>query len=232
MSGGDLVFVCESAGDLFSADPVLGEVDFRWPAVGLSRCELAEGTVRPGGVVMRQVLGQHLAQVVLVDDQQPAGDLAAQGADDSLAGGVRCGCLRRAGENPDAFRDWWISTFPGLLVTLFVIAMASSATSCATRWSRPVADQPDVRNRGRSLLSVSCGARLLDLTWLVGAWLVQSCGLGSSLSDLLGRLPARMPSARRPDGAGPARGGGGIHEEAASHLQRLGAQDAGEARYR
>jgi alkanesulfonate monooxygenase len=51
---------------------------------------------------------------------------------------------------------------------------------------------------------MSCGARLLDLTWLVGAWLVQSCGLGSSLSDLLGGLPARMPSARRPDGAGPA----------------------------
>src|ERR1035437_8620035 len=104
VSGGDLVFVCESAGDLFSADPVLGEVDFRWPGVSLGRGELAEGTVRPGGVVMRQVLGQHLAQVVLADDQQPAGDLAAQGADDSLAAGVRSGRPRRAGENPDAFR--------------------------------------------------------------------------------------------------------------------------------
>ena len=29
-------------------------------------------------------------------------------------------------------------------------------------------------------------------------------GLGSSLSDLLGGLPAHVPSARRPDGAGPA----------------------------
>src|ERR1017187_2076215 len=80
MSGGDLVFVRESAGDLFPADPVVGEVDFRWPGVGLSGCELAEGTVRPGGVVVRQVLGQHLAQMMLADDQQPAGDLAAQGA--------------------------------------------------------------------------------------------------------------------------------------------------------
>ena len=227
-----MVLVRESAEDLFPADPVLGEVDLRWPGVGLSGCELAEGAVRPGGVVMLKVFGQYLAQMVLIDDQQPVEKFPAQGTDDPFADRVRSGRLRWAGENPDAFRDWWISTFPGLLVTLFVIAMASSATSCATRWSRPVADQPDVRNRGRSLLSVSCGARLLDLTWLVGAWLVQSCGLGSSLSDLLGRLPARMPSARRPDGAGPARGGGGIHEEAASHLQRLGAQDAGEARYR
>src|ERR1039458_6247335 len=46
-----------------------------------------------------------------------------------------------------------------------------------------------------------CGARLLDL-----AWPGQSCGLGSSLSDLLGRLPARVPSARLSDGAGPAGG--------------------------
>jgi hypothetical protein len=33
--------------------------------------ELAEGTVRPGGVVVLEVLGWHLSQVVLVDDQQP-----------------------------------------------------------------------------------------------------------------------------------------------------------------
>jgi hypothetical protein len=31
LSGGDLVFVGESAEDLFPADPVLGEVDLRWP---------------------------------------------------------------------------------------------------------------------------------------------------------------------------------------------------------
>src|SRR5216683_8230730 len=104
MSGGDLVLVRESAEDLFSADPVVGEVDFRWPGAGLSGCELAEGTVRPGGVVVQQVLGQHPAQMVLIDDQQPVEELAAQGADDSLADGVRSARSRRAGENSDALR--------------------------------------------------------------------------------------------------------------------------------
>ena len=61
----------EPAEDLFSADPVLGEVDLRWPGVSLSWCELAEGTVRPGGVVVLQLFGQNLAQVVLIDDQHP-----------------------------------------------------------------------------------------------------------------------------------------------------------------
>jgi hypothetical protein len=56
-SGGDPVLVRESAEDLFSADRVLGEVDLQRPGVSLSGCELAEGTVRPGGVVMPQVLG-------------------------------------------------------------------------------------------------------------------------------------------------------------------------------
>ena len=85
MSGGDLVFVCESAEDLFPADPVLGEVDLRWPGVSLSRCELAEGAVRPGGVVVLKVFGQDLAQMVFIDDQQPVEELPAQGTDVSLA---------------------------------------------------------------------------------------------------------------------------------------------------
>ena len=95
-----LVFARESAEDLFSADPVLGEVDLRRAAACLSRCELVEGAVRPGGVVVVHVLGQHLAQVVLVDDQQPVEKLAAQRADHPLADGI-C-CLRWAEENPDA----------------------------------------------------------------------------------------------------------------------------------
>jgi hypothetical protein len=37
LSGGYLVLVCESAKDLFPADPVRGEVDFGWPDAGLSR---------------------------------------------------------------------------------------------------------------------------------------------------------------------------------------------------
>ena len=36
----------------------------------LSRGELAEGAMRPGRVVMHQKLGQHPAQVLLIDDQQ------------------------------------------------------------------------------------------------------------------------------------------------------------------
>ena len=57
-SDSDLVLVRESAEDLFPADPVIGEVDWlQRPGVNLSRRELAEGTVRPGCVVMQQVLG-------------------------------------------------------------------------------------------------------------------------------------------------------------------------------
>ena len=86
-------------------DLVLGEVDrLRRRGVSLGRCVLAEGTVRPAGVVVAQVFGQYLAQVVVVDDQQPVEEFSAQGACDSFADGVRFGRLRGAGENPDAFR--------------------------------------------------------------------------------------------------------------------------------
>ena len=58
--GSDVVLVGESAEDLFPVDPVLGEVDRLGRAgVGLSRGELAEGAMRPGRVVVHQVLGQH-----------------------------------------------------------------------------------------------------------------------------------------------------------------------------
>jgi hypothetical protein len=78
--------VGEPAKNLLPADAVLGEVyQLRWLAVGVSRGELAEGTVRPGRVVVPQVLGQHPAQVVLVDDQQLVEKFPAQGADDPLA---------------------------------------------------------------------------------------------------------------------------------------------------
>ena len=90
LSCGDLVLVYESAEDWFSADPVLGEVDrLRWPGVSLGRCELAESTVRAAGVVVPQVLGQYLAQVVLADDQQPVEELPAEGG-----GAQRVGLLR------------------------------------------------------------------------------------------------------------------------------------------
>jgi hypothetical protein len=55
---------------LVPADPVVGEVDrFGWPGVGLGRGELAEGTMRPGCVVVLLVFGQRSSQVLFIDDQ-------------------------------------------------------------------------------------------------------------------------------------------------------------------
>ena len=73
--GSYVVLMGKSAEDLFPVDRVLGEVD-RLGRAGrcLSRGQLAEGAVRPGRVVVRQVLGQHPAQVLLIDDQQPVED--------------------------------------------------------------------------------------------------------------------------------------------------------------
>jgi hypothetical protein len=42
---------------------MLGGVDLRWLAASLCRCELAEDPVRPGDIVMPQILGQHPAFV-------------------------------------------------------------------------------------------------------------------------------------------------------------------------
>jgi hypothetical protein len=53
------------------------------------RRQLAQGAVRPGGVVVDQVSGLYPAQVMPVDDQQPAGELAAQGAGHRFADSVR-----------------------------------------------------------------------------------------------------------------------------------------------
>jgi hypothetical protein len=76
--------------------------------VCLSRWELAEGTVRPGSVVVQQVFGQHLAQVVLVDVQkcrsvvppfpgQPPPDLRCTGRGNPQASGEFDPCPRRGG---------------------------------------------------------------------------------------------------------------------------------------
>jgi hypothetical protein len=82
---------------------MLGEVDRIGPlGIGLGRDELAEGTVRPSSVVVLKVLGQHLSQVVLIDDQQPVEEFPAHGADHPFADRVRPGGLRRAGQDPDA----------------------------------------------------------------------------------------------------------------------------------
>jgi hypothetical protein len=56
-----------------------------------------------------------------------------------------------------------------------------------------------------SLLEFPGGTWLVELVGLdYSIWPSQACGLRSSLGDLLGGLPARSPSARLSDGAGPA----------------------------
>ena len=88
-SGSDVVLVGESAENLSAADPVLGEADrLWWLTLGLSWCELAEGAVRPGSVIVPQVFGQRPSQMPLAEDQHPVEDLAAQGADEAFAGRV------------------------------------------------------------------------------------------------------------------------------------------------
>jgi hypothetical protein len=47
-SSGYLILVRETTQNLLPADPVLGEVDLRWPGVSVSRWQLAQGAVRPG----------------------------------------------------------------------------------------------------------------------------------------------------------------------------------------
>jgi hypothetical protein len=97
------VLVGESAGNLSAVDPVPGEVDgLWWLGLGVSWCELAEGAVRPGSVVVPRVFGQRLPKVVLVDDQHPVEEFPARGAGDLLADRVRCGRPRRAGQDADA----------------------------------------------------------------------------------------------------------------------------------
>jgi hypothetical protein len=81
-----------------------------------------------------------------------------------------------------------------------------AAFQCPSRGSprRSLSGMGTLRPCCRDILRVTtstgpCRARLLDL-----AWPGRSCGLESSLSDLLGPLSARVPSARLSDGAGPA----------------------------
>jgi len=78
-------------------DPVPGEVDLLRPGAGLGRGELAKGTVRPDGVVVPQVLGEHPAQLVFMDDQQPVKDPP----------GARCRSSFRGSRSLSAPADGW-----------------------------------------------------------------------------------------------------------------------------
>jgi hypothetical protein len=60
-SRGGVVLAGEAAEDLPPADPVVRQVDLRRLGARLGGRELLEGAVRPGGVVVPQVLDQYLA---------------------------------------------------------------------------------------------------------------------------------------------------------------------------
>jgi hypothetical protein len=78
-----------------------GEVDrIRLVVVGFSWRELArERCGRGAGALVHEVLGQHLAQVMLVDDQQLVEKPPAQGADEPFTDPVRPG-RPRPSRNP------------------------------------------------------------------------------------------------------------------------------------
>lgn len=78
VSVGDLIFVDEAAEDGSAVDSALGEVDWVWRSgFGLSGGELSDAAVGPGGVVVRQVLGECSAQVLFVDDEGSVEEFAA-----------------------------------------------------------------------------------------------------------------------------------------------------------
>jgi hypothetical protein len=60
---------------------------------------LFSGLVRSVLVVVSLVLGEHLARVCLIEDQDVVADLVAEGSDDSFAVGVHPRCLRCAGQD-------------------------------------------------------------------------------------------------------------------------------------
>jgi hypothetical protein len=78
--------VGESAEDPLAADPELGEVDrFRRAGASLSWADLAEGTVRRASLWCRRYSASTRRKVVLIDDQLPVQELAAQGVGDPPA---------------------------------------------------------------------------------------------------------------------------------------------------
>ena len=96
------VLVDQAAQDGFSADlPCVDVGQSRAVSVTfVGRDALGDALVRPGGVVVRLVLGQDGAQVCLAEDQHVVQHLAAQGADEALADRVHPRRLDRAAQNP------------------------------------------------------------------------------------------------------------------------------------
>ena len=90
-SGGDLIVMGEAAGGPAFGGPGAQRGRSAVAGARVSLWQLAQGAVRPGCVVVERVFGRYPAQVMLAGDQQPAGELAAQGAGHRCAGGVPSG---------------------------------------------------------------------------------------------------------------------------------------------
>jgi hypothetical protein len=91
MSCDQAIFVDHAASASLSSHAVLPKID-RF-GQRFQRRGAVQGAVRPVLIMVGLVLGQHPAQVVLIDDQRPIEQLTSQGADDPFAD--RVGLHRR-----------------------------------------------------------------------------------------------------------------------------------------
>lgn len=102
-SGGVRVLVDQAAQDGFSPDLLCIDVGHASSgSVAFVGDVLRDAVVRPGGVVMRLVLGQDGAQVLPAEDQHAVQELAAQGAAQALADRVHPWRLDRCAQDPGA----------------------------------------------------------------------------------------------------------------------------------
>ena len=89
----------QSTEPIATSDAKLGRQRRGWKR--LQRRCLIQCSVRPVGVEVRHVLGQHPPKLASVEDQHPIQQLTADGGDPSFSDCVRPGCSRRGGQDPD-----------------------------------------------------------------------------------------------------------------------------------
>jgi hypothetical protein len=93
------VFVDQSTEPIAASDAKRGRRRRGWKR--LERRCLVQCSVRPVGVEVRHVLGQHRRKLALVEDQHPIQQLAAYGADPAFGDCVRAGRLHRGAQDAD-----------------------------------------------------------------------------------------------------------------------------------
>jgi hypothetical protein len=91
------IFVDQSAEPIAASDAKLGRRTQAWKRLG-RRCLVP---VRPMGVDVRHVLGQHSLKLAPAEDQHPIQQLAADSADLSLSDAVRPRYPHRGAQNAD-----------------------------------------------------------------------------------------------------------------------------------